>query len=245
MDYLRALVAVALVLLLYPLLVGCGANSPPAVEVTRPQTDAVLFVDNPIDFEASASDPEGTVESYAWEFGDGSTGSGPNPTHAYDVAGEYTVTLTVTDEEAASTTVQRTLLIREPVPLEAMNSCLRDLVTDRIDSGEEVSDVALALFLADLYKLPDQYVLDELLPDQTFTEQRLEETAATAARVKGYFHEMKLSLQEGIVNDTAPERSIERIFAALGIDTLEQLEELSTEQYIIRLCGPGAIEQHD
>jgi PKD repeat protein len=32
------------------------------------------------------------VTTYLWEFGDGSTGSGPKPTHAYARAGTYTVT---------------------------------------------------------------------------------------------------------------------------------------------------------
>ncbi|MFW6122556.1 MAG: PKD domain-containing protein, partial [Petrotogales bacterium] len=35
--------------------------------------------------------------TYYWEFGDGGTSDKQNPTHAYDEAGEYTVTLTVTD----------------------------------------------------------------------------------------------------------------------------------------------------
>jgi PKD repeat protein len=52
----------------------------------------------PVTFDASSStDPEQgqTITSYAWDFGDGSTGSGPNPSHSYAHPGTYTVALTV------------------------------------------------------------------------------------------------------------------------------------------------------
>jgi PKD repeat protein len=54
-----------------------------------------------ITFNGSASsDPQGdTPLSYAWDFGDGSTGTGVSPTHSYAADGNYTVTLTVTDSK--------------------------------------------------------------------------------------------------------------------------------------------------
>jgi len=39
------------------------------------------------------------IASYHWDFGDGTTGTGPTPTHTYGDDGVYTVTLTVTDED--------------------------------------------------------------------------------------------------------------------------------------------------
>ena len=50
------------------------------------------------DFDASGSyDPDGSIVSYAWNFGDGNTGSGMTATHTYSSVNDYTVTLTVTD----------------------------------------------------------------------------------------------------------------------------------------------------
>ncbi len=46
---------------------------------------------------AGSSDPEGGALSYLWDFGDGNTSSGANPSHAYAAAGATTATLTVTD----------------------------------------------------------------------------------------------------------------------------------------------------
>lgn len=65
---------------------------------------------NTCSFTATASDPDGTVATYAWDFGDGTTGTGKTATHSYAAAGTYTVTLTVTDDQGAtgSTTAQVT-----------------------------------------------------------------------------------------------------------------------------------------
>ncbi len=41
--------------------------------------------------------------SFAWSFGDGSTGNGANVTHAYVMGGQYEVRLTVTDDAGATT----------------------------------------------------------------------------------------------------------------------------------------------
>lgn len=55
----------------------------------------------PVVFDASASvDPDGTIVSYSWDFGDGEVGSGAVTTHAYSASGTYPVTLTVVDDES-------------------------------------------------------------------------------------------------------------------------------------------------
>ena len=76
-----------------------GANTHPQADPGGPYIGAVGQ-----EFElhgGGSSDSDGTIASYAWDFGDGATGIGVSPTHAYSVAGTYTVTLRVTDDDAA------------------------------------------------------------------------------------------------------------------------------------------------
>ena len=62
-----------------------------------------------ITFDGTASsDPDGDTLNFTWDFGDGSTASGATPTHSYAAAGQYDVSLTVSDGEfdaVATTTV--------------------------------------------------------------------------------------------------------------------------------------------
>ena len=59
-------------------------------------------------FDASSSTaPGSSITSYAWDFGDGTTGSGVNPSHTYAASNTYQVTLTVTNAQGAiSSTTQ-------------------------------------------------------------------------------------------------------------------------------------------
>ncbi len=64
-----------------------------------------------VSFDASTSmDPDGTISSYSWNFGDGATGSGATATHSYNTAGTYTVTLTVIDNLGAISTPATALI---------------------------------------------------------------------------------------------------------------------------------------
>ena len=53
-----------------------------------------------------SSDPDGSIASYSWAFGDGGTGTGAAPSHVYQSVGNYTAVLTVTDNKGATGTAQ-------------------------------------------------------------------------------------------------------------------------------------------
>jgi PKD repeat protein len=65
-----------------------------------------------VTFDASLStDSDGRIVSYAWNFGDGSQGSGALVKHGYAVDGSYTVTLTVTDDRSQSASLSKTVAV--------------------------------------------------------------------------------------------------------------------------------------
>ena len=93
-----------------PLTVGAGAtNQPP---VARPGGPYGGVAGALISFNGTgSSDPDGTIASYTWDFGDGGTASGAAPTHTYAGAGTFPVSLTVTDNVGATGTATTTATV--------------------------------------------------------------------------------------------------------------------------------------
>ena len=65
---------------------------------------------------AGSSDPDNDIVSYAWDFGDGSAGRGPNPQHAYADNGSYEVKLVVTDDDGATGEATTTVTVSNVAP---------------------------------------------------------------------------------------------------------------------------------
>jgi len=89
---------------------GPPTNQPPVASFTW--SPANPNVNESITFDGSASaDPDGSIVSYAWTFGDGTSGSGAVVQKAYAQAGTHTVRLTVTDNQSATGTSARTITV--------------------------------------------------------------------------------------------------------------------------------------
>ncbi|MCI2283814.1 PKD domain-containing protein [Colwellia sp. MSW7] len=58
-----------------------------------------------------SSDSDGSIASYNWNFGDGTTSTLANPSHTYSSANTYSISLTVTDNEGATNTATTTATI--------------------------------------------------------------------------------------------------------------------------------------
>jgi PKD repeat protein/KaiC/GvpD/RAD55 family RecA-like ATPase len=83
-------------------------------------TESAKTVDTgvPVQFDASSSyDPDGTITSYDWSFGDGNTGVGIVANHAYAENGTYTVVLTVHDNDGLTNTSQDLIVVNDRAPV--------------------------------------------------------------------------------------------------------------------------------
>ncbi|MFQ5999299.1 MAG: PKD domain-containing protein [Candidatus Bathyarchaeia archaeon] len=96
------------------------------VYTTTPPTASFTFspshpvANDTVTFNASASyDPDGSIVSYKWDFGDGNitTVIGPIITHVFSTENNYTVTLTVTDNEGLTDSVIDIVPVVDPATL--------------------------------------------------------------------------------------------------------------------------------
>ncbi len=99
--------------LLYTL--GFGGTTPPP-DNNPPTANFTYSVNNlTASFDGSSStDTDGSIVSYAWDFGDGTTGSGVTASRTYAAAGTYTVTLTVTDDDGATGSKSQSVTVTAP-----------------------------------------------------------------------------------------------------------------------------------
>lgn len=65
-------------------------------------------------FNAAGSTDDGSIATYAWNFGDTTTGTGVSTSHTYTAAGTYTAALTVTDNQGATGTTSKTFTLTAP-----------------------------------------------------------------------------------------------------------------------------------
>ncbi|WP_284549728.1 PKD domain-containing protein [Aestuariimicrobium sp. T2.26MG-19.2B] len=86
--------------------VAAPPNQAPNARFTATTDGKTMSVDG-----TASNDPDGTVASYAWDFGDGTTGTGAKTSHTYAAAGTYTVALTVTDNQGGTGTTSQAVVV--------------------------------------------------------------------------------------------------------------------------------------
>ncbi|HEX9816791.1 MAG TPA: PKD domain-containing protein, partial [Candidatus Thermoplasmatota archaeon] len=100
---------------------------------------------------ANSTDADGDNLTFAWDFGDGNTSEGSNTNYTYASAGNYTLNVTVTDEEGASANTSIPLVVASSGP--ASGAFIRmdvqtfsDSVTDPTYTCGDVVPTAIASF---------------------------------------------------------------------------------------------------
>ncbi len=122
---------------------GCdGQGGPvdnvlPSASFTSSCTDLDCFFDG-----TGSSDSDGSITSYAWNFGDGATGSGSSVSHVYSADGTYTVELTVTDNEGGTDVQTKSVTVSDTVVVPPGDSELSNGVAKTslaASTGEELA----------------------------------------------------------------------------------------------------------
>jgi len=81
-----------------------GNNNSPTPDFTFSCSDLSC------DFDGSTSShPDGNIETYRWNFGDGNTGADSTTSHTYTTSGDYTVTLSI--EDNSNNTAEKSLTV--------------------------------------------------------------------------------------------------------------------------------------
>ena len=117
-------------------------NREPVAAFTASARDLVVGLD-----ASGSTDADGLLASWAWDFGDGATGTGVRTEHAYAAAGTYTVVLTVTDDDGAKAVQRREVTVTAPPnrePVAAFTASVRDLVVGLDASGSTDADGSVA-----------------------------------------------------------------------------------------------------
>jgi PKD repeat protein len=118
----------------------------------------------------TSTDPDGTITSWFWYFGDGTTSTLESPTKTFNEKGEWLITLTVTDSDGAENSTTHTVVVVN-LPPEASFECTPD---PRTDSDVQFTDKSIDpenMSLSWLWDFGDGYTSELQNPMHKFTDE--------------------------------------------------------------------------
>ena len=136
------------------ILVGCEGESDPGspsggeTSANVTPTAVINFTGDfqDVSFDASqSSDQDGTISNYHWDFGDGETSSQARVQHIFQ-PGQYSVTLSVTDNDGATSVASESIMVEQPPIPEVRVTLAADNVTE--GNGNESKELQLSIRLS-------------------------------------------------------------------------------------------------
>jgi PKD repeat protein len=117
---------------------------PPGAVITIVSVDYLkVVVDGSLSY-----DPDGTIVSYVWDFGDGSSATGMTATHTYAAEGTYTITLTVMNNDGLTSTDSELVTVHWP-PLLASFTYTVDGLTVNVNASSSSSENGIVSYVWD------------------------------------------------------------------------------------------------
>ena len=104
-----------------------------SISNTDPETgESITFTD-------ASTDQDGEITRWIWNFGDGETSTDQNPQHTFQTAGNYTVSLTVTDDDGGEDTLEEGLVVVDPTVENQPPTASFSVSESLVQKGVEVS----------------------------------------------------------------------------------------------------------
>jgi len=125
--------------------------------------DEVYLVD-------TSTDPDGTITSWFWDFGDGTNSTHQSPSYTFNQKGEWQITLTVTDDDGAENSTTHTVVVIN-LPPEASFECTPN---PRTDSDVQFTDKSIDpenMSLSWLWDFGDGYTSELQNPTHKFKNE--------------------------------------------------------------------------
>lgn len=147
------------------IIVASAPNVAPNASASYSAPNPIIAGKDSVNFSsAGSSDSDGTIVSYRWEFGDGSSANSANPSHVYAAPGKYTATLTVTDDEGAADSDSVALNVESDPNFIAAPSSLATLVSGKTItlSWNDNSDNETGFRIESAVKVKGKYVYSTL-----------------------------------------------------------------------------------
>jgi PKD repeat protein len=121
---------------------GTILNQPPKAEFTPTCTGLDCSFNG-----SASSDPDGTIKSYSWDFGDGSpVGTTQTVEHDYTAPGTYQVSLTVTDDQNATNTQTQSVMVTDLPPTAAFTGACNALACSFDGSSSSDPDNSISTY---------------------------------------------------------------------------------------------------
>jgi len=156
-----------------------------------PIADFTYFPVNPtiqdtVSFIDQSTDPDGSIMSWSWDFGDGATSTDRNPSHQYSAKGDYTVKLTVTDNNEGQDSFERSLSIHNIAPTASFTYSPSELkVGEDIQFNDKSTDPE-GTQLSWFWDFGDEHNSTEKNPAHKYTSKGTYEVTLTVTDDEGF-----------------------------------------------------------
>ncbi len=202
----------------------------PTASITHTVQNGQLTVTSPTaltaDFSFSPAQPEvnqtiqftdkstggGNINSWSWDFGDNATSTVQNPTHKYTRSGNYTVKLTVKDDQGTTNTVSKTVTVLErggipPVLVHVFPNPARTTATFKYSLPQNTTDATLYVFDVSGRQI---YIKELTVTADTF-QWNLKDTAGADVPDGAYYYVVQVTIQNrGTVSSSVGKLVIQR-----------------------------------